>query len=357
MHKDSALYTSPTQFFEDLFSSIQRAQKEIHIQTYILRDDLTGKKLVQMLNEAALRQVKITLVLDAYGSKEFRRSDTEKSIHKSIYYRYFSSLFRKKTLYLGRRLHQKLYIVDEEAWLGGMNISDDYSGMDGSTPWLDFMYKIPSSILPQAKQQIIEILGRRKAKKLGIKNRAILDTPNIRLLRNDWKRRRFEITRTYRKMIRDAKEDLFICGGYFLPGRKTMNAIKEAAQRGVKVKIITGKKSDVPIVNRASSFMIKSLKKRGAEIYVWPHSVVHGKWVLQDQTTLCLGSHNLNALSDYGSIELNFFIQKTEPFYSLMQIPEQCEIEWSHQKSSLRDFFSYLLVRMALFIYLRISEN
>ena len=62
------LVHSGEDFFNRLLCIISNAKSELHLQTYIFEKDATGKEVVQALKEAALRNVKVYVLLDGYGS-------------------------------------------------------------------------------------------------------------------------------------------------------------------------------------------------------------------------------------------------------------------------------------------------
>ena len=67
------LLQSGNSFFEKLSDLIKNSTTEIHFQLYIFEPDKTGKIIADLLIEAAKRGIKIYVVLDAYGSKNFNK--------------------------------------------------------------------------------------------------------------------------------------------------------------------------------------------------------------------------------------------------------------------------------------------
>jgi cardiolipin synthase len=96
---------------------------------------------------------------------------------------------------------------------------------------------------------------------------------------------------------------------YFLPGFTKRRLLKEAAARGVKVSLITGHDSDIPFMKAAVKYFYGVMLKNNITIYEWNKSVLHAKMLVVDGLWSTIGSYNLNALSDYGSLETNIAIQ------------------------------------------------
>ena len=189
----------------------------------------------------------------------------------------------------------------------------------------------------------------------------MVDGIPLRIIRNDWLKRKNEISKTYISIIQNAKKEVVIVGSYFLPGRRLSNALKNAAKRGVKIKIILSGISDLPIVMWATNYVYTSFLKQGIELFEWKKSVLHGKLAVVDNKRTTIGSYNLNQLSSYGSIEMNVEINSVVFSNSLsvhlIGIIKQCDsitFETLTVRNGiftrLKNWFAYRLIRIALII-------
>mgnify|MGYP003637018082 CR=1 FL=1 len=137
------LVHSGEDYFLRLEKLIERAEKEIHLQTYIFENDETGNRIAACLKEAAQRKVKVYVLLDAYGSSALPDSFAEDLIQHGILLRFFSPLFSLNNFYIGRRMHHKIVVADKKiALIGGINIADKYHGTTASAPWLDYAVQL-----------------------------------------------------------------------------------------------------------------------------------------------------------------------------------------------------------------------
>jgi cardiolipin synthase len=133
------LLQSGNSFFEKLTELIKNATSEIHLQLYIFEPDETGKIITDLLIKAAKKGVKIYVVLDAYGSKNFNKIWQKNLTDVGIEIYFYSPIKFANYLHMGMRLHHKIICVDGKfALVGGINISDNYSAYNHQTPWLDF---------------------------------------------------------------------------------------------------------------------------------------------------------------------------------------------------------------------------
>ena len=359
------LVYSGEDYFDRMLNIISNAKSEIHLQTYIFENDSTGTEIADALKEAALRKVKVCVLLDGYGSAKLSNSFFEDLINHGIYIRLFSPWYSKNNFYIGRRLHHKVVVADASiALIGGINIADKYHGTSTKDPWLDYAVQIESTAIAESLERLCRKIYFKKKriqrKKLKTPFHSIGET-SVSIIQNDWLKQKNEICHAYINALRKANKEVVIVGSYFLPGRRLSNAIKKASKRGVKIKIILSGVSDVPIVMRATNFLYSSLLKQGIELYEWKKSVLHGKLAVVDNKWSTVGSFNLNHLSSYGSIEMNVEINSSKFSETLTShlryVISQCEIITFETINTRNGMFTkiinwlaYRLVRVALII-------
>ncbi|HWS59854.1 MAG TPA: phospholipase D-like domain-containing protein [Flavobacterium sp.] len=322
---------------EDYFSRLERiileAQIEIHIQTYIFDYDKTGKKIIDALKKAAAKNVKIHILLDGFGSFSFPEKKIEDLNKIGIDIRLFSPFFSANSLYIGRRLHHKIVVVDSKiALIGGINIADKYHGKVKVAPWLDYAVEINDEFIAKSLQELCRDIYfknriiRRKKIESTFENCAI---NSISVLQNDWLKRKNEVFKSYINKISSAQKEIIIASSYFLPGKRLTNALKKASQNGVKIKLILSGISDVPMARRASCHLYSKLLGYNIELYEWKTSILHGKIAVIDSNWTTIGSFNLNNLSSFASIEMNVAIESEEfakdYLVHLNEIIAQCE--------------------------------
>lgn len=281
---------------------------------YIFDEDETGRHIIELLRQARKRGVDVFIVIDGYASEKFSKATATDLAGEGIFVKRFSTIFSNKGFRMGRRLHHKIVLIDDStALVGGINIANKYRGVKGEQAWLDFAVQVQGEICNDIRDVCIAIWNkrfRRKHKLLHFR-RIVTSTHNVlsRISVNDWLRRRVQITYSYRDAVRGAQESVIIVASYFLPGYRMRKMIKRATAKGVKVTIILGGISDVPFINPAMHYLYKWLFKHNVTIYEWKQSVLHGKLIIVDNHWVSVGSYNINALSDYGSLEMNVEIK------------------------------------------------
>jgi len=242
-------------------------------------------------------------------------------------------LLSANSFYIGRRLHHKIVVADaEKTLIGGINIADKYHGTKKIEPWLDYAIEINDKEIVEPLQKLCQDIY---FKNRVIRRKEIIsifksaEEITIKVLQNDWLKRKNEIYNAYIKNIGNAKKDIVIVSSYFLPGKKLINTLIKAAQKGVKIKLILSGISDIPLARRASCHLYAKLLTYNIELYEWKKSILHGKIAVIDCNWTTIGSFNLNNLSSFASIEMNVGINSEEfakdYLVHLNEIIAQCE--------------------------------
>ncbi len=354
---------------EDYFARLEKlitdAEHEIHLQTYIFDNDDTGKRISAALIKAAQKGISIYIVVDAYGSKHMGGL-AHKLTAAGIKLRIFGTVYTGRKWAWGRRLHHKIVVADRcKALVGGINISNHYSGMDGKTPWLDYALLIEGpvckNIFKVCKQIFTQwYIPKSRRFRLFEKHTPPDDKQHIQLLQNDWLRGKNQIARAYIKAINSAKTEVIIANSYFLPGSRFRKALKNAAKRGVKVKVLLAGTSDVPFAKKAIEYLYAYLLRNKIEIYEWQPSVLHAKIACVDGKWCAVGSYNLNFLSAYASIEFDISVMD-DGFCSRFKshlntiLSQQCVKIVHPEHHKLNPFKKFSL--WASYVLIRLSEG
>ncbi len=300
-------------YFETLLALIEGATNTIHIQTYIFAEDETGVKIAEALKAASRRGIEVFLMVDGYASQQLSKRFIDELRATGIQFRFFEPLFRARRFYLGRRLHHKIALADLAVGLvGGINIANHYNDLPGKPAWLDFALRVKGEIVPE-----LFVLCQKTWNGFQVLKKAIPfpegptlllpkeEQKKIRVSRNDWVRRKFDIAVSYQEMFSTAKEEIIILSSYFLPGKLFRNGIREARARGVQITIIVAALSDVRVAKMAERYMYEWLLSLGVRIFEYNRTVLHGKLAICDNRWITLGSFNVNDISTYASVELN----------------------------------------------------
>jgi len=368
-------------YFSAVHKLLDETKEEVHFQTYIFEEDDTGRQMADALIRAAERGVKVYLLVDAYGSKNLGEKTKARLKRSGVQLRMFGPLFSKGRIHFGRRLHQKIILSDRrKALIGGINISNNYSGIHGGAPWLDFAVLVEGDVLPSLVNICLKIWLGFSMKNLRRKFEKSLPPPHssdqashvwIRPLENDGLRGKYQCAASYLHLINTARDSIDIVGGYFLPGGRARRNLRKAINRGVRIRVILAAKSDIGLMHRGIQYLYAWLLRNRIEIYEYQPSNVHGKLLIVDDKFVSIGSYDLNNLSTYSNIELNLEVSN-QPFAS--QVREELEIVMETQCHAvtmtelegrftlwqrLRLWYSYrvLKIMFVLSVWLATKEN
>ena len=368
-----SLVQSGEDYFSLLNKLIEQATITIHLQVYIYDNDETGRKVADALIAAAKRGVAVHLHVDGYASqslkKEFRKNIQDAGVH----FKFFEPILKSKHFYFGRRLHQKVFVVDGlYSLVGGLNISNRYNNMPGEQPWFDLALYCEGEISYQLHLICNRMWRKRRKIKDTVEKKEIElfcdaipkeERQMIRIRQNDWVKRKSEVWNTYRSLFAQSKDSIIVMSSYFLPGRLLLRLLSKAVRRGVKVRVILAGKSDVALSKNAERYLYDYLLRKQIEIYEYQKTVLHAKASVCDRGLVTIGSFNVNNISAYASLELNLDI-KSNDFGSYVEdefnkiISKDCtRISWENYKSSTNIFrrlwqkICYMLVNWILMLF------
>lgn len=366
------LIRSGREYFDILLQLINNAKESLHLQVYIFDDDETGQAIGEALKAAARRKVKVYLLADGYASQHLAKKFVQELKDAGVNVRMFQPLLKSKGFYFGRRLHHKVVVADTlYALVGGINISNRYNDMPEVNGWLDFALYLEGEIARElcvlcwkawygfpSRMRITPC--EEKDINYSIKN----DKGSlVRMRRQDWVRRKLDISRTYIEMLRSAKSHVTILCSYFLPGRIIRKLLSTAAARGVKITVITAGRSDVMTAKHAERWLYDWLLRKKIDLYEYDKNVLHGKIATCDSEWMTIGSYNINDISAYASIELNLDV-KDETFTTHVEtmldtirkndcrhITEEDHVKTKNIFIQLIRWLSYHFIRFVLYLF------
>jgi cardiolipin synthase len=104
------------------------------------------------------------------------------------------------------------------------------------------------------------------------------------------------------RMIDTAQSEIIIETPYFLPGQKVRRVLTNAAERGVKVRILLPLYSDVPLIDLLRNKHLGTMSKQGVEWRFYKPDNLHAKCIVVDGSRFFVGSSNL----DYRSFRYQY---------------------------------------------------
>ncbi len=308
------------EYFPALEAAIDGASCEVHLETYIFEDDSAGRRIASALTRAVSRGVQVKLLVDGFGGRGFvarLQSLLEKAgVSVLIYRREIKALsLRKHRL---RRLHRKVSVIDARiAFVGGINIIDDFSVHELAHPRYDYAVRIEGPLVGQIVPDVRRLwwlvswasLRRRQSTLAGVEVDVSACGPvRAAFVVRDNLAHRNDIEAAYLAAIRGAKSEVLIACAYFLPGRRFRQALTQAAQRGVQVQLLLQGLSDQPVLAYATRSLYPYLLAQGVILHEYRRSILHAKVAVVDGEWATVGSSNIDPFSLLLAREANVLI-------------------------------------------------
>ncbi len=358
---------------------LERAKRSIRIQALIFRGDESGLYISDVLKRKRAEGIDVRVIVDALSNLDqptqwmyfdLKQHGVEVEGYETLYLNWLTAdLTRDDPLRPNKRFHDKMWIVDGEdlpnaaAIVGGLNIANEYFRVAEThvDRWRDqdvlltgaivkdvtrafdrnydyfkgLKERLPSLFNPDNSWKLTRALLRRLAR---IKlpdwtrpqlvrhiERTLAQAPRIeptkvtaRFLQSRPRFAESYISQAYLSLIAAARERIVIVNAYFVPSRQLLDALKDAARRGVHVQVLTNspETNDIAAVATISRFLYAELlevneelaerpvAQRGRlEVWEWlgaPHDegTLHAKMALFDDHTAVIGSYNLDPRSE-----------------------------------------------------------
>ena len=385
--------------FPRMCQALDAAKTEVWLATYIFHNDPAAQRVADALKRAAARGVAVHLVVDGFGSITsmepvralFAGSGVKLEVFRPLD-RWYSWLQPGQL----RRLHQKLCVCDGEvAFVGGINVIDDRHDMNhGWTeqPRLDFAVQIKGP-LAEPVGATVRAMWTRSHLSRGWRDEARLLARSARpvnealsLLRQlrgqpgsppaaaalapqavraafvvrDNVRQRRAIEHSYVWAINRARHRVDIAVPYFYPGQRFRAALRNAARRGVRVRLLMQGKVDYRVAAMAARALYDELRASGVRVFEYTPAYLHAKVAVVDDNWATVGSSNIDPLSLLLNLEANVVVYDAEFSAALAQrfdaaFTVSAEVLGPPARAGLRGWLHRRLVAWGAYVYMRLA--
>jgi putative cardiolipin synthase len=312
---------------------IERAQRSIDIQSYLIKDDLSGNLVALNLAEAADRGVRVRLLMDDALTDEVDPGLLSLDRHENIEVRVFNPFPRRRSRFisllanfniLNRRMHNKSFTIDNQVTIvGGRNLADEYYLTGGEAEFIDedllaigppvdeisdgfdeywnspeaipmgaFKHLVAHGTVSESIREARRFLDRHFDEPFlkGVDGRLIDDLIGGRLelieasvevvqdlpdkVRNPLKRGLSVSVDYLQQMVSAANDELIVISPYFVPQKQGVDFFAALVKKGVRVVIVS---NSLASTNHSSVHAVyaryrKPLLEQGVELYeLRPH--------------------------------------------------------------------------------------
>ena len=293
--------------FEAWLEAIAGAKRYVHFENYILRNDPVGRVFRDVLLERARHGVEVRVLYDWVGCwatprrywRPFRRAGVE--------VRAFNRPSVRDPYGVFQRDHRKLVVVDGEvAFAGGFCIGQEWAGTADEPPWRDTGIEIRGPAVSAASRafgRIWDVMGEPLPDDFEEGQASPMGDTSVWLIEGEPRRSR--VLRTLALVSAMVQKRLWITDPYFVAPGAVAEAIAEAAQSGVDVRVLVPANNNWPLVGTLSRAGYRYLLEQGVRLFEWQGAMIHAKSSVADGLWCRVGSSNLNAWSLLGNWEID----------------------------------------------------
>lgn len=302
--------------FPRLLQELKKAEKSIHLDYYIIKDDDIGSQIFDILCEKARSGVQVKIVFDDVGSSISKQGLKKLRAAGVEAFPYMPVLFSRLAHKANYRNHRKIVVIDNETgFVGGINIKDKYINPNKfGLYWRDTHIMIKGEAVIDLQYLFISDWYFVSGQKIPLSEVRFENKQGISshvptsIIGSDYGKNNQTIMEAFFGLITCAREEILLTTPYFIPDDSIFNALKITAKSGVKIKIILPEKPDIKTAFYASQTYMKDLLMSGIEIYFYTKGMMHSKTMIIDTQISTVGSTNIDQRSFSLNAEVNAFI-------------------------------------------------
>ena len=307
-------YGDGASFFRDLIESVREAHSFIFLEFFIIKRGKVWDELYPLLLQKVSEGVEVRILYDDVGTLgELEGSFCRKLEKKGICCRKFNPVRPILSGIYNYRDHRKIAVIDGRvAYTGGMNIADEYAGLyEPYGKWKDSALRIRGSAVSNFTFLFLQLFGIcGPADELNY-------TPYFDSLPKEATAGGYVhpfgtgpepfygtsvAENTFLSLINSAERYLYITTPYLIMNHTVETALRNAAYRGVDVRIVTPHIPDKKIVFQMTRASYRPLLDAGVRIFEYSPGFIHAKQVIADGEIGFVGSINL----DFRSLSHHF---------------------------------------------------
>ncbi|HWZ27538.1 MAG TPA: phospholipase D-like domain-containing protein [Gemmatimonadales bacterium] len=307
LHADSA------RALNAMLALVGQAERWVHFENYIIRDDATGRRFADALSARAREGVRVRVLYDALGSWGTSAAFWHRLRKAGVDVRAFNPLFRGGPFHLVRRDHRKLVVVDgNRAMVGGLCIGDEWAGdpSRGRQPWRDTMIALRGPAAAGLDATFGRV-WRRAGDPLPADeyngSPAEAGPTALRIVEGvpDGAR----AWRAVGLLLTTSTERLWLTDAYLVAPATLFAGLLDAARDGVDVRILVPGATDIPVVRALTRIGYRDLLHAGVRLFEWRGPMLHAKTLVADRQLVRVGSSNINVSSLLANYELDVIVE------------------------------------------------
>jgi len=325
----SQYFSLGEEMFEAMLDDLRSAKKFIFLEFYIIDPGVMWNRVLDILVDKVQQGVEVKLLYDDIGCMATLPGDYTKRLRKmGIDAHKFNKVIPRMTVAYNNRDHRKILVVDGQVgYTGGINLADEYINH-------------------------IVRFGHWKDGGVRLEGRAVKALTRLFLMNwyinrgeiTDFDRYHFDSQRVegkglyipygsgpkpiykeqvgkavYQNIINQAIDYVYITTPYLIIDYDLTEDIKNAAMRGVDVRIVTPFIPDKKLIQIVTRGAYPDLLEAGVRIYEYTPGFIHSKNVISDDELAVVGTINFDYRSLVHHYENAVLMYQTETIADIKQ--------------------------------------
>lgn len=334
-------YKTGEEFFPELINCLEEAKEFIFMEFFIITDGKWWDAVQTILKRKAQEGVDVRIVYDDMGCSGTISARTPKKLGAfGIKCYKFHPLRPILSGLYNNRDHRKIVVIDHKyGFTGGMNLADEYANIGSKYGyWKDTMVKIEGSAINNLITTFLQNYNLCSGEVSDYNKFLNFDYPK-------YKEEGFIMPfgdgpggiddaligeQNYINIINAAKKYCYISTPYLVPTYQLLDSLRNAALRGVDVRLIVPGIPDKKAVYAVAKSNFRFLLDAGVKIYTYTPGFNHMKTMLADDELAFVGTINFDFRSLVHHFECGATLYKNPCLVDIKQDFEQM-MEVSHQ--------------------------
>jgi cardiolipin synthase len=305
--------------FPAMLDAIEAATRTVDMVTFIYWRGDVAQRFADALSRAAQRGCRVRVLLDAVGGRKLDEAIVDQMSQAGCDVRWFRPIARNgvpRIGEVGHRTHRKILVCDGRVgFTGGVGIADEWDGdARDETEWRDTHLRIRGSAVAGLQAGFIDNWADEYDDGFDPSAESLIDavgdgSTSCMVIRGSAQTGASEIWRMMLTLVTCATERIRIASAYFNPDDRLMDAMCDAAARGVEVSVLVpGRHADKRFVQIAGEASYARLLDGGVALHTYDISMMHAKVTTVDGVVASVGSANFNQRSTQHDEEANVVV-------------------------------------------------
>lgn len=321
-HTDSQFFANGEEMWQQMLEDLKRAEKFIFLEYYIVEEGLMWDSILEILEEKAAQGVEVKMLYDDIGCMVTLPGDYTVHLRsKGIDAHKFNKVIPRMTVAYNNRDHRKILVIDGQiSYTGGINLADEYiNHIERFGHWKDSGIRIDGPAT-QAFTRLFLMnwyINRGEISDFDqyhlenqTRHGSGLCIPYGSGPKPIYKTKVGKIV--YQNLINQAEDFVYITTPYLIIDYDLTEDIKNAAMRGVDVRIVTPHIPDKKLIQLVTRGAYPDLLSAGVRIFEYTPGFIHSKQMIVDDRFAAVGTINLDYRSLVHHYENAVLLYKTE---------------------------------------------